>query len=128
MCKTLLMIRFGIVIPQEGVEFSAIRDIAHQCENLGFNSIWLCDHVFWSSEPFLECWTCLSALASETKNLRLGTLVINTTLRPPPLLAKMAATLDVITGGRLEFGIGAGTTNPREYLAYESRLQKARRG
>lgn len=56
----------------------------------------------------MECWTTLSALSSDIKNSKIGTLVLNNLLRYPSILAKMAATLDVISGGRLEFGIGAG--------------------
>jgi alkanesulfonate monooxygenase SsuD/methylene tetrahydromethanopterin reductase-like flavin-dependent oxidoreductase (luciferase family) len=65
----------------------------------------------------LECWTTLSALASETETLRLGTIVFANTFRYPPILAKMAATLDVISNGRLEFGIGAGVAE-HEHHAY----------
>lgn len=113
------MIRFGIVIPQEGLTYTDIRKVVHECEKLGFDSIWVYDHVFWSDKPFLECWTVLSALALETQKLKLGTLVINNSFRYPSVLAKMAATLDVITRGRLELGIGAGTSRPQEYLAYD---------
>jgi alkanesulfonate monooxygenase SsuD/methylene tetrahydromethanopterin reductase-like flavin-dependent oxidoreductase (luciferase family) len=112
------MIRFGIVIPQEGLRYTDIRKVVWECEKLGFDSIWVYDHVFWSDKPFLECWTVLSALALETQKLRLGTLVVNNSFRYPSLLAKMAATLDVITKGRLELGIGAGTSRSQEYLAY----------
>lgn len=68
------------------------------------------------SERF-ECWTTLSAIAGATSRIRLGQLVLCNAFRHPPLLAKMAATLDVISGGRLEFGIGAGWHEP-EFQAY----------
>jgi alkanesulfonate monooxygenase SsuD/methylene tetrahydromethanopterin reductase-like flavin-dependent oxidoreductase (luciferase family) len=70
----------------------------------------------------LECWTFLSALAAETKRIRIGALVLNINNRNPALTAKMAATLDQISDGRLEFGIGAGGTNRAERqnnLGYE---------
>jgi alkanesulfonate monooxygenase SsuD/methylene tetrahydromethanopterin reductase-like flavin-dependent oxidoreductase (luciferase family) len=67
--------------------------------------------------PRLECWTTLSALAAATDKIRLATLVLCNSFRNPALLAKMAATLDVISNGRLEFGIGAGW-HRIEYEAY----------
>jgi F420-dependent oxidoreductase-like protein len=69
------------------------------------------------SMPLLECWTTLSALARDTERLRLGTSVLSVSYRLPSVLAKMAATLDVISGGRLELGLGAGWFE-REYRAY----------
>lgn len=115
------MVQFGCVLPQESATYGTIRDVALECERLGFDSIWLYDHVFpfWKrpEEPILECWTTLSALASQTKTVRLGTIVLSNTFRYPSILAKMAATLDVISNGRLEFGIGAGVCE-REHRAY----------
>jgi F420-dependent oxidoreductase-like protein len=67
--------------------------------------------------PILECWTTLAALSSLTTRIRLGTMVLCSSFRNPALLAKMAATLDVISGGRLEFGIGAGVQK-EEHIAY----------
>jgi alkanesulfonate monooxygenase SsuD/methylene tetrahydromethanopterin reductase-like flavin-dependent oxidoreductase (luciferase family) len=69
------------------------------------------------TRPILECWTTLSALSSLTAKIRLGTMVLCTSFRNPALLAKMAATLDAISGGRLEFGIGAGVQRD-EHTAY----------
>ena len=59
--------------------------------------------------PIFEGWTLLSALAAQTERLRLGLLVTSNRFRPPAMLAKIAATVDVVSGGRLEFGIGAGS-------------------
>jgi hypothetical protein len=59
--------------------------------------------------PILEGWTLLSALAAQTERLRLGVLVTSNRFRPPAMLAKIAATVDVVSGGRLDFGIGAGS-------------------
>ncbi len=67
--------------------------------------------------PILECWTTLSALSSVTERIRLGTMVTCNSFRSPSLLAKMAATIDTISNGRLEFGIGAGVQK-KEHLAY----------
>jgi len=89
-----------------------IRVVAKRCEELGFSSIWLFDHMTTfpvvTEKPFLECWTTLSALTQSTRKIRLGPLVSCNSFRHPSLLAKMAATVDVLSWGRLEFGIGAG--------------------
>ncbi|NIU82417.1 MAG: LLM class flavin-dependent oxidoreductase, partial [Candidatus Korarchaeota archaeon] len=91
-----------------------------------FDSIWIYDHFFWESyrDPegeqvldALECMTVLSALAAVCKKIRIGSLVLCNSYRNPSLTAKMAATLDVISNGRLEFGIGAGWKE-NEYIAY----------
>ena len=110
------MIRFGVKTSQarDYGDYAALRRVWLEAERLGFHSGWLFDHLFElpgagpSLEPCLECWTSLSALAAETKKLRLGVTVLCATYRNPALLAKMASTLDVISNGRLEFGIGAG--------------------
>src|SRR5688572_4174810 len=118
-----------------------MRRVAAQAEALGFDSIWLCDHFLTlapdaymedagiargvapaaapgaRSMPLLECWTALSALSRDTERLRLGTSVLCNSYRLPSVLAKMAATLDVISGGRLELGLGAGWFE-REYRVY----------
>jgi alkanesulfonate monooxygenase SsuD/methylene tetrahydromethanopterin reductase-like flavin-dependent oxidoreductase (luciferase family) len=86
--------------PQEPFRRARIAD-----EN-GLDLITIQDHVY--NRNHLETWTLLSALASVTSHVRLGTNVLTTPLRPPAVLAKMAATLDVISGGRVELGIGAG--------------------
>lgn len=117
------LIRFGSLLPQETGRYSVVKEMALLCERLGFDSIWLYDHLypFWKDlgDPILECWTTLSALASETKHLRLGTIVLCNLFRYPSVVAKMAATLDVISDGRLEFGIGAGAdVNKPECAAF----------
>jgi F420-dependent oxidoreductase-like protein len=86
--------------------WNAVRDLTLECERLGYDSIWLGDHLT-RGVYRLECWTILSALSTLTKRIRLGPLVLCNSFRRPSLLAKMNATLDVISGGRLEFGIGA---------------------
>ena len=106
--------RFGCFLPQtlDSSGFDMIRVVAKRCEELGFSSIWLFDHMTTfpvvTEKPFLECWTTLSALTQSTRKIRLGPLVSCNSFRHPSLLAKMAATVDVLSWGRLEFGIGAG--------------------
>lgn len=112
------------------IDFSALMNSALLCESLGFDSVWLCDHLISGvANEIFECWTTLSALAAVTKRVRLGTLVLCNTFRYPAIVAKMAATLDIISGGRLDFGYGAGYT--RENLQYglpvvESAAQRIR--
>jgi F420-dependent oxidoreductase-like protein len=80
-------------------------------EALGFDSAWLPDHflaVFQRERPFMEAWTLLAGLATATSRIRLGILVSCNTFRHPALLAKEAVTVDHISHGRLEFGIGTG--------------------
>lgn len=101
---------FGVVIAQQNLAYGQIREIAVEAERDGFDSIWLYDHLFWSREPFLECWTTLSSLAVESRRPRVGTLVTCYSYRFPSLLAKMAATLDNISEGRLTLGVGSGTS------------------
>lgn len=113
---------FGLQIePQYGFSYDEIRSIAEEAERLGFESLWVSDHFFMTPEsvdtPCLECWLTLSALARDTKRLRLGAMVASQSYRNPALAAKMAATVDNISGGRLNFGVGAGWKDV-EYAAY----------
>ena len=107
-----MALRFGLRLPQDCTDFSEIRDIAQAAEQLGYHSLWLFDHFyhfpFIGNRTVLEPWTLMSVLAGATSAIRLGTLVLCNGYRPPALLAKMAATLDVLSSGRLEFGYGAG--------------------
>src|SRR5205085_10150508 len=88
-------------------------------EALGFDSIWDSDHFFqpsWSAEPNFESWTVLAALAAQTKRIRIGVLVSCNTFRHPALLAKQAVTVDHISNGRLELGLGAGWYAPEHAM------------
>ncbi len=104
--------------PEAGpVTFERAAGYAERAEAAGFAELWVSDH-FWSDlsryggpsgrQGALECWTTLSALAMRTRGVRLGSLVLAAGFRPPALLAKMAATLDLLSGGRLDLGLGAG--------------------
>jgi F420-dependent oxidoreductase-like protein len=112
----------GIQIePQYGFNYNMISEIAAEAERLDFESLWVSDHFFLDPEltdtSCLECWTILAALARDTKRLRLGAMVASQSYRNPALAAKMAASLDNVSRGRLNFGIGAGWKEA-EYMAY----------
>jgi F420-dependent oxidoreductase-like protein len=119
-------IKFGVFLPfyafkfeetNPSSHFDRVRTIVLECEQLGYDSIWLDDHLMFGKKPILECWTTIAALSSITTKIRLGTMVTCNSFRNPALLAKMAATLDVISNGRLELGIGAGVQKD-EHIAY----------
>jgi probable F420-dependent oxidoreductase len=102
--------------------FGEIRQIALLSEELGFDSIWLYDHLLYREKKghttgIWEGWSMLSALAAATSRTELGTLVACNSFRNPALLAKMAHTVDEISGGRLVLGVGAGWNQP-EYEAF----------
>jgi F420-dependent oxidoreductase-like protein len=116
------MTRFGIQIePQFGFTYPEIADLAKEAERLGFTALWASDHLFFDNHSeqrnCLDAWTLITALAPVTTKLRLGTLVTCNSYRLPSILAKMAANVDHISNGRLEFGIGAGWKE-MEYHAY----------
>jgi len=114
-------IRFGIQTPQEGASWEAL--VAHwkEAERLGYDTVWLDDHFHGVVTPpgadQLEAWVTMAALARETSTIRFGTLVFCNSYRHPSLTAKMAASLDAISNGRLEMGLGAGWFES-EYTAY----------
>ena len=103
-------LRFGIHTIQTWT-WPELRDRWRWFEELGFDSLWLPDHYFPTAgrdKPMLEAWTLLSSLALVTDRARIGILVSSNTFRHPTLLAKQAVTVDHISEGRLELGIGAG--------------------
>jgi probable F420-dependent oxidoreductase len=134
-----------LALTVNGLAVSSYPDmvaVSQTAEHYGFDSVWLCDHFLTISPddyvndagiaaeaggggqsahprtlPLLECWTALTALARDTTRLRLGTSVLCNSYRHPSVLAKMAATLDVISEGRLDLGLGAGWFE-REFDAY----------
>ena len=97
-------------------------EVAQQADRLGFESIWLYDHFHTVPRPTdeitFESFTTLSALAALTERVRLGHIVICTSFRNPALTAKMISTMDALSGGRMELGIGAGWKRD-EWLAYD---------
>jgi F420-dependent oxidoreductase-like protein len=123
---------FGVFMPQgwkmelssfEGAaaKWSAAVDVARRAEALGYDSIWLYDHFHNVPRPaheaVFECWTTIAAISQLTTRIRLGQMVGCNSYRNPALLAKITSTVDVISGGRLDWGIGAGWYE-NEYRAY----------
>ena len=109
---------FGIAASQHH-PVAEIRRAWRLADALGFDSGWVYDHFLGTPEghePFHEGWTLLAALLAENPRIRGGSLVLGNSYRHPAVLAKMAATLDVVSGGRLEFGLGAGWYE-KEYRA-----------
>lgn len=123
--------RLGVIVPQgwtgeyDGWEpeaaWARTVEVARQAERIGAESIWLFDHFTTTPRPTdeltFESFTALAALATLTERVRLGQIVICNGFRNPALTAKMASTLDTISGGRYELGIGAGWKRD-EWLAY----------
>ena len=105
-------------------DWEVTKSIVLECEELGYHSVLFGDHLTWG-DARLECWTIISALSTITKKIKLGSLVLCNNFRNPALLAKMAASLDIISRGRLEFGIGAGGQQ-LEHEAYGFDLPKPR--
>ncbi len=117
-------LKFGVFLPfyafpakNSNETYKQIKKAVLEAEQLGYDSVWLDDHLMYDNWPILEPWTTLSALSTLTNRIRLGTLVTCNAHRNPALLSKAAATLDVISQGRLEFGIGAGC-QIKEHTAY----------
>jgi alkanesulfonate monooxygenase SsuD/methylene tetrahydromethanopterin reductase-like flavin-dependent oxidoreductase (luciferase family) len=110
--------RFGICTDQN-MTWEKTVDRWRLVERLGYESAWLCDHLIQPSRPegpYLEAWTLLAGLAARTEKIRAGILVTSNTFRYPQVVAKMAVTVDHISGGRLEIGLGAGWYEPEHTM------------
>jgi F420-dependent oxidoreductase-like protein len=129
---------FGVFVPQgwkmelagiEGAEnkWNKAVEIAVKAEELGFDSIWVYDHFHNvpvpAHEAVFECWTTIAAISQRTSRIRLGQMVGCNSYRNPGLLAKITSTVDVISGGRLDWGIGAGWYE-NEYRGYGYEFKK----
>ena len=109
-------------LPGKTPTFREIQELALTAERVGVDSLWVCDHLIYrfpgqEEQGIWEVFTVLSALAAVTTQITLGTIVACTSFRPPALVAKMADTIDEISGGRLILGLGAGWHQP-EYEAF----------
>ena len=119
--------RFGIATAPQQVSYHDVLRVWKEADLIPeIEHAWLFDHLLPiggdPNGPIFEGWTLLSALAAQTERLRLGLLVTSNRFRPPAMLAKIAATVDIVSDGRLDFGIGVGSRpNPpaawREYPA-----------
>jgi alkanesulfonate monooxygenase SsuD/methylene tetrahydromethanopterin reductase-like flavin-dependent oxidoreductase (luciferase family) len=116
-------LHFGICIPQ----ILPIPQMIEHCqfvEALGYNSVWIADQFYNPMrvhDPMWEAWTLLAAVATQTTHIRLGTLVTNFIYRNPALVASQALTVDHISNGRLELGLGAGFS-PKDHLMTGSEI------
>jgi len=123
---------FGMFMPQgwkmelSGIDGAAAKwdkavEIAVKAEELGYDSIWVYDHFHNVPRPaheaVFECWTTIAAISQRTSRVRLGQMVGCNSYRNPAVLAKITSTVDVISGGRLDWGIGAGWYE-NEYKGY----------
>ena len=110
--------RFGICTDQN-MTWDKTVERWQLFERLGYESAWLCDHLIQPSRPagpYFEAWSLLGGLAAVTKSIRVGILVTSNTFRYPQVLAKMAVTVDHISRGRLEIGMGAGWYEPEHTM------------
>jgi probable F420-dependent oxidoreductase len=117
-------LRVGVQLPEveREVRWPEYAAVARAAEEIGFDSIWLGDHLLYRDDGWPErgpwdSWTMLAGLAQVTERVALGPLVACTAFHPPAVLAKMAATVDELSGGRLVLGLGAGW-NEAEFRAF----------
>ena len=118
------MLKIGLHLPETEriARWQEIADICRNAEEVGFDSIWVPDHLLYrfpgeeAKAPW-ECWTILTAVAAITSRVEIGPLVLCTSFRNPAMIAKMAATIEEVSDGRLILGLGAGWHQP-EYDAF----------
>ena len=106
-----MKVEFGVMLPQIKRSWDETKAAAQEMDRLGFHSVWLNDHLYgipMPAIPIMEAWTALSAVGAVTSSVQVGTLVSPIGFRNPALFAKMIATLDQITGGRVIVGLGSG--------------------
>jgi alkanesulfonate monooxygenase SsuD/methylene tetrahydromethanopterin reductase-like flavin-dependent oxidoreductase (luciferase family) len=116
--------KVGVQLPETEwvARWPQLREMARTAEEIGLDSIWVGDHLLYRDDGLpsrgpWEAWSTLAAIAAATERIELGPLVAATSFHNPAMLAKQAATVDEISGGRLVLGLGAGWNEP-EYLAY----------
>jgi F420-dependent oxidoreductase-like protein len=130
-------VEFAFWSPQAGATVKTLLDRAEMAERLGYHSFWLVDHFWTIGMPdvdLLEAITMMSALAARTERIRIGTLVLCNSFRNPALLAKSLTTIDHISNGRLEIGLGSGwmeqeyRANGYEFPSVGTRLRQLEEG
>src|SRR5215472_4920910 len=122
--------RFGVQTAPQQISWAELRETWQEVEALGFDTLWMNDHLLPSvgpsDAPNLEGWTMLGAIAALTARVRIGVMVTSNTFRHPVVLAKIATTVDHISGGRLILGIGSGYF-AQEHQVYGIPLHKPSR-
>jgi len=121
-------VEVGVYLPQVGLSWEDLRTRVVLCDRLGLHSVWFMDHLYppgLPEVPSFEAWTTATALAAVTERVRVGHLVLASGFRHPALLAKMATTLDHVSGGRLDLGLGSGSYAP-EFAAFGIDFPSAR--
>jgi alkanesulfonate monooxygenase SsuD/methylene tetrahydromethanopterin reductase-like flavin-dependent oxidoreductase (luciferase family) len=113
-------VEFGVYLPQLLLDFGQLLDRAQMAESLGIDSFWIFDHLYGPHLPTvdaLEGWTLATALLTRTQRIHVGHLVLCTNFRHPALTAKMITSLDNISGGRFEVGLGSGSFEQEHHEA-----------
>jgi alkanesulfonate monooxygenase SsuD/methylene tetrahydromethanopterin reductase-like flavin-dependent oxidoreductase (luciferase family) len=105
--RTGRSLAFGVLTFQ-ALPYQELLGDAHFAERIGLDSVWLADQAVPDSLSILEAWTALAALAADTHRIRIGTLITNVAMRNPMMLARQALTVDQVSRGRVDVGIGAG--------------------
>ena len=111
---------FGVTLPQIKRPWVAAAEAARGFEAMGYDSLWVCDHLYGPQSPqlpILEAWSMVSAIAAITERVEIGTLVTPAGMRNPAHLGKVVATVDNIAGGRVVMGLGGGWM-PREFTDF----------
>ncbi|MCC7366131.1 MAG: LLM class flavin-dependent oxidoreductase [Dehalococcoidia bacterium] len=116
----MAQLHFGVTVPQIKRTFEESRSAAREFEAMGYDSLWVCDHLYGPQAPtipILEAWSLIAGLAAVTERVELGTLVTPAGMRNAAQLGKVIATVDNIAGGRIIPGLGAGWM-PREFTDF----------
>lgn len=126
-------LEIGIYLPQVSMDYADILSRAQTAEDAGLHSVWFYDHLYSPGQPdlaSLEAWTLASFVLAQTRRLRVGHLVLCNNFRHPVVLGKMATTLDVLSDGRLELGLGSGSVEAEHHqagLAWGTATERAER-